>query len=728
MSDKIDIWEWTHADQERFRAEGGTRAAIIDHYEEFWRCYHDDPLGAELAIHHAIEAAKACDEPRWELHLRHWRIQNWVSQSQVRRMLPEAVDLLDLAVDERVKDVPQRICAYHDVVECYVEIDPAGYSQEIKENSEHILSQLPRRYPCADCARSNLARAAAAAGKVQEAEHWLAEGAAYRHDAPTASSMSGRGHTYIYLEQWDNAEHAYLESSKLAQKEEDGVRYLWALLGIARARLGKGDLAGAQQVMPHVRRNAKYEGSSNLIAEMLKVEGYMAEQHNAPQAALDYFTRSAKIFEELGCSRDAAEIALHAVEMAREHQLTETTAVLAIAARAVGELPPASHDLYERLAALGVEPVVPTASETTGSPETAEQLRAEEERKELADLEEILHAHLQNGLFQGITSALFRLGVWYDSHDQTRAALDYFIWAAALERLRRFPGEERQDALHAFKVISSKLPEGSINAALRAAESAPPTQLMPMLTHLPIEQWQWTLQAIATEITGKPVVEPEPENKDRQARFEEWAEHCASMSALIVRFYARLDPDRYASWITSLTEIAQEWENAAGEQKDQPGHREIISFVRGMAELGQGSPVAEVAEKTYPPFKQTIEQIGEIAALPVWQHPGNAPLDFMIEQAAQKTVRALRIHDSHRATRLANLALRYELMTLDMREHEELNNGTRFLAALCVLLRGDGQLASTSEPALEEPFASILQAVAQAGLEPDKTGDETEDE
>jgi hypothetical protein len=249
-----------------------------------------------------------------------------------------------------------------------------------------------------------------------------------------------------------------------------------------------------------------------------------------------------------------------------------------------------------------------------------------------------------------------------------------------------------------------------------------------MLTHLPIEQWQWTLQAIATEITGKPVVEPEPESKDRQARFEEWAEHCASMSALIVRFYARLDPDRYASWITSLTEIAQEWENAAGEQKDQPGHREIISFVRGMAELGQGSSVAEVAEKTYPPFKQTIEQIGKIAALPVWQHPGNAPLDFLIEQAAQKTVRALRIHDSHRATRLANLALRYELMTLDMREHEELNNETRFLEALCALLRSDGQLASTSEPALEEPFASILQAVVQAGLEPDKTEVEVEDE
>ena len=718
MANGIDIWQWTYADRKNFREAGGSKQTLIDNYEEFWRCYGNDPSGAELAIHQAIDAAKACGDARWELHLRHWRIQNWINQSQVKRMLPEAIDLLDLAVDERVKDIPQRICAYHDVVECYVEIDPAGYYQEIKENAEHILAQLPKCYPCADCARSNLARAAAAAGKVQEAERWLAEHESNRYDELRAAMLNGRGTTYLRMGQWDKAEQAYLEAAKLADKKQEGLRYLSAMLGVAHARLSKGDLAGAQKLMPHIRRNAKYEGGSNLVADLLEVEGYLAEQLKAPQAALDYFTRAAKINDELGCSRNAAEIALHAAEMAREHQIsTENEETLTIAARAVGMLPPASQDLYQRLAALGREPLAPVTSAQTSHAETAELLKEQENRKELAGLEELFQAHLQNGHYQGITSALFRLAIWHDSHEQTRAALDYFIWGAALERLSHFSREERSDALHALKVTGNKLPEGAVNAALRAAESSPPTQLLPILTHLPAEQWQWTLQAIATEVTGKPVVEPEPESNDGQVQFAEWVEHSASMTALLVRFSAQADATKRETWANSLDQTAQEIEDQVGEHKDQPGTKELLIFVRNLLALSRGAALAEIAQSTPPPFNQTIAQIGQIAELPVWRHPGNSPLDFMIEQAAQKAVRALRLHDEHRVQRLANLAFRYELMTIDMREQKELENEVRYLEALITLLQHDGQLLPASESTLAEPYAAILSAVAQASLE-----------
>src|SRR5262249_49083796 len=161
-----DIWAWVNKDGERLLKKGGLHRAIVENYDDFWTNYDDDYVAAELSISQALEAAKATGELKWQLHLRHWRLQLWHHQRQVSRALPEAVDLLSMATDPRLRDVPQRICAYHDVVECYIEMDPTGYYQDIVANSQDILAQLPKRHPCATCARSHLAYTSAAAGKV----------------------------------------------------------------------------------------------------------------------------------------------------------------------------------------------------------------------------------------------------------------------------------------------------------------------------------------------------------------------------------------------------------------------------------------------------------------------------------------------------------------------------------------------------------------------------------
>jgi hypothetical protein len=111
MASRVDIWAWTYKDRARLVQEGGAKKAIVDNYQKFWHFFHNDNISAELAINEALEAARATGEIRWELHLRHWRLQHWLTQYRIREMLPEAIDLLSLAVDERVKDVPQRICA-----------------------------------------------------------------------------------------------------------------------------------------------------------------------------------------------------------------------------------------------------------------------------------------------------------------------------------------------------------------------------------------------------------------------------------------------------------------------------------------------------------------------------------------------------------------------------------------------------------------------------------------
>lgn len=722
MEKKIDIWAWIQKDKQRLLAEGGAKAAIVHHYQTFWGNFHDDNLMAELALNEALEAARAENEIRWELHLRHWRLQLWLTQDRIREMLPEAIDLLDLAVDERVKDVPQRICAYHDIVECYVQMDPAGYCEDIAANAEHILAQLPKRHPCADCARGNVARACASAGRVDEARHWLAEHEANQHERNYPGLLQGRAYSYALLHEWEKAEHYYLEATKAARKEEQRTSYIEALIGLARVRVQSGNVAGALDAMRAVRSNMKYEGGQNLLAFQLEVEGYLAEQQKVPQAALNYFTRAAKLYYELGRFRDAANSALRAVELARSSELPAEDAeeALELAAKAVGMLPPASKDLYDRLAKLGRQPAEPEQLQASTSSLTEEQGRDEEAQNERRTAEETLQLHLQTGNVAGIVAMLFRLGIWHNNHDQARAAVDYFIWSAALERLLKFAQREREDSLAALKHMQAKLPDGAIAAALRAAESAPPTQLLPLLTGLPTEQWKWTLQAIAAEVTGRPVVEPEPEGKNRQEQFERWVGHCASLTALIVRFREQADPAKYETWATSLEENAQDIEEQLGEHKDEPGALALPSFVRGLAALSRGESLEVVRQQVLPPFNQVIAQIQQVVTQPVWLHPESTPLDFLVEQAAQKAVRALRHHDEHRASRLANLALRYELMTIDLRQHKELESMASFLDALAALVRNDGQQLPVSEPPLEEPYATILAAVYQAGQEEEK--------
>src|SRR5579875_463267 len=360
MGNTTDIWAWTYRDKKRLIEAGDLKRSIIEHYDHFQRCYDNDPLEAEQAINQAIEAARACGERDWELHLRHWRLQHWLLQNQVKRVLPEAIDLLDLAVDERVKDIPQRICAYHDIVECYVQLDPAGYYQEIKENSEHILSQLPKKHPCADCARSNLARAAAAVGHKEEAERWLSEQASHRFQEHPGM-FTALGKAYLYLGLWKKAERNYQKACRMAGNRQQNRQYLEGLLGVARARLHNANLTKAVELLPELRRRVKYQSGTGMNAEMLVIEGYVAEAHKVPQAAYQYFLQAASLKYELGLYREAADVALHAAELVAEQQLEEgTDAVLEIAARAIGFLPPASQDLYQRLAAFKRVPVAPT--------------------------------------------------------------------------------------------------------------------------------------------------------------------------------------------------------------------------------------------------------------------------------------------------------------------------------------------------------------------------------
>ena len=711
-NDPTDIWAWIENDKERLLQKGGQQKAILENYYDFWRNYDSDYVAAEIAISQALEAAHETNEVKWQLHLRHWRIQLWLKQRQTRRALPEAVDLLSLATDRQVRDVPQRICAFHDIVECYVNIDPAGYHDDIVANSQDVLAQLPKQHPCATCARFNLAHTAAAIGDAKDAEYWMNQVNATLNERLYNALTLGLGRNYILLGKWDDAERYYLRARDVAQKERKRGDFIKATLSLVRVYLGKENRDKALDMLQNGRQNMKFQSHPADLAQLAEVEGYMAVELQRIPQALEHMTRAARLYLDLGCYRDGALTALYAAESARATKTEVPEKVLDLAAQAVGQLPPTSQDLYQRLATFNRQPVAPSIHSQELTSTTAQ----EQDQKELHTLQDLLQEHVTQRHFADVSMTLYRLAIWYGGHEQIRAAVDYLIAEAALERLLMMPSREREDALKTLRRLRRDLPDGTVEAALTAAQSGPSSWIQSLFPDIAFGYWRWILRGIEAEIADRPFVEPEPlsDEQDRERNFQDWLNHSGSMTSLILRFSTQCDPQEFEPWIEAMDETAEDiasHNNGAPEAEVVP----ILNLVRGLAALARGSSVAEVTASVPPPFTDVIIQIVEIAQSPVWFHPEATPIDFLVEQAAQKAVRTLCHYDKERTRRLKNLALRYKLMAIDLRAQEQLVPMAHFLDALRELVLSEGkQLPMLTQP-LEAPFDVILAAVFEQG-------------
>ncbi|MGZ3678722.1 MAG: hypothetical protein ACXWQR_09155 [Ktedonobacterales bacterium] len=716
--DDSSIFDWTYRDTERLSEAGGQKALIPERVHDFWSMYHSDFEGADLAIGEAIQAAQAESETRWELFLRHWRVQLRLKED-VRRALPEAIDLLTLAEDERVRDVPQRICAFHDIVYCHQAMDPVCYAEDTVENAQWVLAQTPARYDCADCARMNSATALAALGRREEALAALARFHANQNGNAT-SWLTSEAYVYLLLEHWDDVERVARQAIEQARKNHVGDEYIQAHIYLARALIERGQIDAAGEALVECRRMSKYAGGSNLLAQLLEMDGRL--EIAIGESGVDYLTRAAERYFALGRYREAAEAGLLAAERARDYvprqegsaggaervveEQPSPEPALAIIAQALGAVRAADPRLAARLAAFGRVPVAPAARDEGYAAPASGCVRA--------GLEAELEAHLATGNPRGVATALYRLGAWLTQHEQPRAAVDYLILNGIMERALRLTHNDREDALLMLTEASTSLPPGVIEAAFAAIERSVPERFASIFGAMPAKRWRWLTRAVMAEWRGEVVVEPESygeedQEQDQEQTFRSWLDHTASMTALVLRFHDRADPTSIARWTRALHEIVEESKGPSG---DEPNP--LTAFAQALAALCEGAAPEHAVAMAQPPFVDTLRQVIELSAHPVWEHPGNWPLDYFIEHDAQMAVRALRARDERSATRRENMAFRFDLQALDMREQKSVADIARLLTVLAEMVRSDGAIpAGASE--LPEELQKILAAVSAAG-------------
>ncbi len=707
------IFSWTYRDTERLSDAGGQKALIPQRHYAFQRMYHRDFEGADLAITEAIQAAQAESETAWELFLRHWRVQLRLKED-LRRALPEAIDLLTLADDPRVRDVPQRICAFHDVVYCHLAMDPACYGEDTLANSESVLTQVPARYDCADCARMNSATALAALGRADEARAALTRFHANQNGFDE-SWLTGEAYVYLLLEQWEDVERVARQAIERTRKGRKEDEYTQAHIYLARALIERGQLDAAGDALMECRRMTKYAGGSYLLAQLLEMDGRLTIAMG--ESGVDYLTRAAERYFALGRYREAAIAGLLAAERARDYvppreganeaasapaERPNPEPALVVAAQALGAVRAADPRLVARLAAFGRVPTAPTAQDASYAAPVSGGVRE--------GLEAELEAHLANGAPRGVATALYRLGAWLTQHEQPRAAVDYLILNGIMERALRLTHSDREDALLMLNKAGESLPSGVIEAAFTAMERSVPERFAGIFGAMPSARWRWLTRAVAAEWRGEAVVEPENnEEEDQEQAFMSWLDHTSSMTALVLRFREQANPAGVARWTQSLHEIVEESKAQSGGEPNP-----LTAFAQALAALCEGMEPERALALAQPPFVGTVRQVIELAKHPVWEHPGNSPLDYFIEHDAQMAVRALRAHDERSATRRENMAFRFELQAIDLREQQSVADIARLLTALAETVRAGGAIpASASE--LPEDLQKVLAAVSATG-------------
>ncbi|HTK10363.1 MAG TPA: hypothetical protein VL485_24545 [Ktedonobacteraceae bacterium] len=425
-----DVFAWLESETPRLQAEGGLKQEFLDLFCDFIEAFAKNFDLAQSAILQAIKLAEAASELFWCLFLRHNLVLLWLHYDVLRLALLESFSLLSLIGDERLRDSPHLSYAYHDIVACYLLLDPVGYYKEIMANSQDLLTQVSCDHSSAISAYRYMLLTSASSKLSREVERWLSLLQSFSHLGNFSFDFA---QSYEYLERWPQAQHYYLEAVRLTPPDEQlSFPYIMALLGVARTHCALYDVAEATNLLTRILPLLYFFSRSLLLARLFVVEAHIALAHKNIARAVSFLTQSARIYLEFASYRASALCALQAAELARSAHLPEAIQALSFASQAARMLPPASHDIAQRLAAFSRSPSS-SPSETLLSAEPVTQELLEE--RDLAVLKTSLRVSIASGHVPLISLLLFLLARTHlEQGRDFRLVVSYLVWHITLER------------------------------------------------------------------------------------------------------------------------------------------------------------------------------------------------------------------------------------------------------------------------------------------------------
>lgn len=494
-----DVFAWLESETPRLQAEGGLKQEFLDLFCDFLEAFTKNFDLAQSAILQAIQLAEAASELFWCLFLRHNLVLFWLYYDVLRLALPEAFSLLSSIGDEGLCESPHLSYAYHDIVSCYLLLDPVGYYKEIMANSQDMLTQVSPDHASALAAYRHMMLASASARHMREAEHWLSllQSFAQVDDCSLDIALA-----YEYLECWPQAKHYYLEAVQRTPADEQlSASYIMALLGVARAHCALYEVTEATNLLAQIFSLLCWFSRPLLLARLFVVEAHIALAHDNVAHAVSFLTQSARIYLEFALFRDSAHCALQAAELARSAHLPEPIQALSFASQAARMLPPASYDIVQRLASFSHCPSS-SPSETLLSAEPVTQGMLEE--RDMAVLKTSLRVSIAVGHFPLTSLLLFMLARTHlEQGGEFRLVISYLVWHITLERFHA-SSLSLDSPLSLLSTLRDDYDQADeVDEALFALAAAPPPEWLTWFCEdLSSARWRALITSLLHFLTG----------------------------------------------------------------------------------------------------------------------------------------------------------------------------------------------------------------------------------
>ena len=149
MSDSVWSWLYYFLDD----LYDSDQDEIADKIEDFSSLAYAKDQDSVEAVYPELLAYARAHENKWlEIFIRHWRLQAYVgTNSDQRKLVPEALDLLAFSQSDDTRDCPQSTCIVDDLAAIYSSIDAPGFAPELLEMLEDAMQGLSPKVECFQC-------------------------------------------------------------------------------------------------------------------------------------------------------------------------------------------------------------------------------------------------------------------------------------------------------------------------------------------------------------------------------------------------------------------------------------------------------------------------------------------------------------------------------------------------------------------------------------------------